>query len=164
MIKLLDNTGAHIDMSNINVKVENFYCILDWSNQNDVDFKFNLLDMLVQESWPVGVLKIGDAVIQLPLNWKIAVADRNCEYIEMIEITELRKRPFCAFGFDPLRGFYPEFLPIELIDRYPNMDILWPLLKNGHLLSYPIKKNCCIFICPPEVKIPDMLDIGKIFQ
>lgn len=164
MIKLLSNDGEIIDMNKINTNVENFYCYLDWSDPKDVDFKFNLLDMLIQESWPVAVLEIGNSTIQLPLNWKIAVADRNCEYIEMIEITELRKRPFSAFGFDPLHGFYPEFLPINLVDRYPSVDFLWPFMKNHQLLAYPINNKSSIFICPPEIKIPDMLDIGKIFQ
>ena len=57
---------------------------------------------------------------------------------------------FSVFSFNSLSSFSADFLPIEVVDVYQNVEWFAPKLKNGQFLSVPIddgeKPRCVYFI------------------
>jgi hypothetical protein len=62
----------------------------------------------------------------------------------------LNDRGFNVFEFNPLSSFSPSFLPVEIVDVYPEVTWHAPRLKNGQFLCVPIddgeKPRCIYFV------------------
>lgn len=149
------------------------YCILDYSNPNDsplyppVDFYFPQVVGLDQFAIQSYDLQIGPYRLQLPANWSIVIIDKDFGYMEIIEIKDLRDRPFTAFIMNPITGFMPDFGEIIHMNELPVISWHMPMLKNGHILAVPLenKKNpACIFCLHDTHRISESLDITKIFS
>lgn len=142
------------------------FCVLDYTNLQDVDFIFPPCIFLDVFSRPCADLQIGQYRIQLPLDWAILIADKNFGQMEMIELKDLRDRPFEAFILNPLTGYMPDFGEITHLNNFP--DVTWsvPKLKYGHILVVPLKAghNPPCILCAKDIhRLPDTLDITKIF-
>ncbi len=153
-------------MNEIPDQVEDLrYCVLDYSNQDDVDFFFIPLIFLDQFSRPAADISIAGYRITVPLDWSILIADKELGQIEIIELKHLNDREFEAFIYNPVAGYKPEFSEIIMENIYP--DIVWnvPKLKRGHILAVPLcgtKNPPCVFFVKDIAKLPEGLDISKI--
>lgn len=142
------------------------YCVLDYSNQNDVDFLFPPLVFLDVFSRPAADLRIGKHRIQVPLDWSIVIADKNMGTMEVIDLKHINDRDFQAFCFNPINGYMPSFYDIDIENIFPNVTWSVPKLKNGHLLAVPLSgglEPLCAFFLKDINKIPESLDITKLF-
>jgi len=158
------------------------YGILDYSNQTNVDFFWMPLIFLESFSAPAADLKIGPYRVQIPLDWSIVVGDKNSGDLEVISISHLNDRDFEMFCFNPISGFRPEFHKVEIVNVYPDLKWYFPKLKFGHLLVVPLLEhaivnqttrpdgkvieqviNPCIYTVRETNKIPESLDLTKIF-
>lgn len=154
------------------------YSVLDYSDQSNVDFFFVPMILLESFSSPAALLQIGPYQIQMPIDWAIIIGDKYVGDLEYIEIKKLNNRPFSAFVFNPISSFSANFYEINIIDIYPDIKWFFPKLKFGHILTIPIgeekqwpakrrpgerKTPDCIFGVRDINKLPDVLDIGKIF-
>lgn len=142
------------------------YCVLDYSNQNDVDFIFPPLVFLDVFSRPAADLRIGKFRIQVPLDWSIVIADKNMGNLEVIDLKHINDREFQAFCFNPINGYMPSFYDIDIENIFPNVTWSVPKLKNGHLLAVPLSQGAeplCAFFLKDVNKIPESLDITKLF-
>ena len=141
------------------------YCVLDYSDQKNVDYVFIPLLFLESFNSPAVDLKIGPYRVQMPIDWSIVIGDKHSGEVEVIELKKLNDRPFQAFGLNPISGFMPYFLDIEIINVYPDVKWFFPKLKFGHLLAVPLsfepKPIACFFV--KEIsKIPESLDITQM--
>ena len=52
----------------------------------------------------------------MPLDWNVVICDKEIGDPEIIPITQLNDRGFNVFIMNPITGFMPNFLPIEIIN------------------------------------------------
>ena len=155
-----------MDAISEHVETDLRYCVLDYSNQNEVDFLFPPLVFLDVFSRPSADLKIGPFRVQVPLDWSIVISDKNMGSMEVIDLKHINDREFQAFCFNPINGYMPSFYDIDIVNIFPNVSWSLPKLKNGHLLAIPLsmdKEPLCAFFVRDTNKIPEALDITKIF-
>jgi len=142
------------------------YCVLDYSNQADVDFLFFPLVFLDVFPRPAADLQIGKYRVQMPLDWSIVITDKHLGNMEIIELKQLNDRDFDAFVLNPIRGYAPQFLEVTIQNVFP--DVTWsiPKLKRGHILAVPLcdgDNPPCAYFVKDTNKLPDGLDISKVF-
>jgi hypothetical protein len=86
----------------------------------------------------------------MPIDWQILIGESDCGNLEVLPLTAINDRGFKAFQYNPLSGFRPEFLDIEIINVYHDVSWYAPKLKNGQLLCVPInnepKPPCVYFV------------------
>lgn len=175
-MRILTNDNVPFDMNNLPDEIDDLrYCVLDYSNSDDVDYYFVPLLFMESFTTPGALIQIGKYQVQLPIDWSIVIGDKHIGDLEIIEIHKLNDRPFSAFVNNPLASFAPAFYEITMLDVYPNIKWFCPKLKFGHILSVPIGENSqwpnfsqggpapdCCFIVRETNKLPDALDISKI--
>lgn len=142
------------------------YCVLDYSNQQDVDFYFIPLIFLDVFPRPAADLKIGPYRIQMPLDWSIVISDKDFGFIEIIELKHLNDRDFSAFALNPIKSYMPNFFEVTIENVFNDVTWNMPRLKYGHILAVPLHGGpnpLCAFFLKDTNKIPESLDITKIF-
>jgi len=166
-MRVLAETNRSFDMNALPVQIEDLrYCVLDYSDQNNVDFYFIPLVFLDVFPRPAADLQIGPYRLQVPLDWSIVIADKNFGNVEILEIKHLNDRPFEAFLLNPINGFMPSFEEITIENIFPDVTWNMPKLKYGHILAVPLTDKPappCAFFVREIQKLPDQLDITKIF-
>ena len=167
-MRILTPEGTAYNMEEVPNQVDDLrYCVLDYSNQADVDFYFIPIYMLDVFPRPAADLQIGPYRIQMPLDWSVVIADKHLGHMEIIELKHLNDRDFDVFVLNPITGYVPRFLEITIQNIFP--DVTWsiPKLKRGHLLAVPLhdgKDAPCAFFVKDTNKLPDGLDISKVFS
>ena len=142
------------------------YCVLDYTNQADVDLYFIPMVFLEKFSRPAADLQIGPYRIMMPLDWSVVIADKNFGYMEIIELKHLNDREFDVFAFNPISGYMPEFHEVSIQNIFPDYSWSMPKLKFGHILAVPLSEGPappCAFFVKDTNKLPDTLEITKIF-
>jgi hypothetical protein len=127
------------------------FCILDNSNPKDVDYFFIPLIFLESFNSPALVLKIGNNVLAMPVDWQILIGEPDQGDLEVIPLTSINDRGFSAFTFNPITSFRPEFVPIDVIDIYQDVKWYFPKLRPGQMLAVPLQENvksptCAYFV------------------
>ena len=142
------------------------YCVLDCSDKHNVDYIFVPLVFLESFNSPAAVLKVGDKLMNIPLDWSIIVCDPSVGDPEVLPITSLNDRGFKAFVFNPITGFVPDFDEVEIVNIYQEMKWYFPKLKNGHILAVPLS-DCsnekCIYFVKETSKIPEVLSTADLW-
>ncbi len=167
-MKILTNENRVVNMTDIpdTIDYDLRFCVLDYSNQNDVDFMFPPLFYKDVFSRPAADLRIGKYRVQIPLDWSIVISDKNMGNMEVIDLKHINDRDFQAFCYNPINGYMPSFLDIEIDNIFPNVSWNVPKLKHGHLLAVPLhdgNEPLCAFFVRDTNKIPESLDITKLF-
>ena len=148
-ILTLDNEPYNLE--NLPDEIDDLrFSILDNSNPQNVDYHYIPLIFLESFSAPALVLRIGDSVIKMPVDWQILIGEKDHGDLETLPLTSINDRGFNAFEFNPLSSFRPDFLPIEILDIYHDVTWYAPRLKNGQFLCVPIddghKPRCVYFV------------------
>jgi len=85
---------------------------------------------------------------------------------EVVSLMSLNDRGFAAFCFNPITGYTPKYLDIQMTNIYTDVKWYAPKLKFGHLLVVPINDgenpDCALFVKEAN-KIPEQLDINEIW-
>lgn len=144
---------------------EIYYCVLDYSNIDDVDYHFLPMVFIEDFSKACVELKIGENIVQIPLPWSILISEQELGDVELLPFIEFHGRDFDAFTFNPCTGFMPEFMPIEIINIY--QDVRWcvPSMKPEQLLAIPIttgKNPQCAFFAESKNKFPEEIDVRHL--
>ena len=124
------------------------FSILDNSDPLNPDYHWVPLIFLESFNSPALVLRIGKDIIKMPIDWQILIGEPDCGNLECLPLTSINDRGFKAFQFNPLTGFRPSFLDIEILDVYHDVNWYSPKLKNGQLLCVPLgdeEKPPCIY-------------------
>lgn len=166
-MKILTNENQAYSLNQIpDVIGDVRYCVLDYSDQANVDYYFMPLIFLESFNSPCVDIKIGPYNIQMPLDWSVVIGDINLGELEVMPLIYLNDKDFDVFAFNPISGYMPRYLKFEILNIWPDVKWYFPKLKNGHLLSVPLTDGaeplCALFI-KDIGKIPESLDIRKIF-
>jgi hypothetical protein len=129
-------------MTEIPDEVEDLrFCVFDNSNPKEPDYFFIPLIFLESFNSPALVLKIGDDIIRMPVDWQILIGEHDLGDLEVVPLTSINDRGFSAFEFNPLTSFKPTFKPVEVIDIYQDVKWYFPKLRPGQMLAIPLKGN-----------------------
>jgi len=99
------------------------FCVLDNSDPKNPDYFFIPLIFLESFNSPALVLKIGDNIIKMPLDWQLLIGEPDLGDLEVVPLTSINDRGFSVFAFNPLGSFRPEFFPVEVVDIY--QEVKW---------------------------------------
>lgn len=165
-MKILTPDNISVDLNRIPSNADGLqYGVLDYSDPRDVDYYFLPLFFLDTYPRPAADLQIGKYRIQVPLDWSIVIVEKNIGQVEVLEIKNINDREFDAWGFNPINGFSPEFMPINVLNIYPDVNWYVPKLKNGHVLVVPLEDKyspmCALFVKDVN-KLPEQLDISNL--
>jgi hypothetical protein len=143
------------------------YCVFDYSNPENPDYYFIPLIFLENFHAPAVVLQIGEYTVQMPLDWSILVCDDEYSDLEIMPLTSLNDRGFHTMVFNPLRHMVPRPKEVNIVNLYKDVKWFFPKLKNGNILVVPIEDkptpNCVLFV-KDSAKLPDVIDIGSLFE
>jgi hypothetical protein len=114
------------------------FAILDNSNPKEPDYFYIPLIFLESFASPSLVLKIGKHVIKMPLDWHVLIGEEELGDLEAMQLTSINDRDFKVFEFNSLSSTRAEFLPIEVVDIYNEVQWYSPKLKNGQYLAVPL--------------------------
>jgi hypothetical protein len=150
-MKILTNYNTTFNLNQIPDNAEDIrFGVLDYSDQANVDYYFIPLIFLESFNSPALVLKIGNSVIKMPIDWQLLIGEPDLGDLEVVPLTSINDRGFKAFQFNPLTSFRPSFLDIEIVDVYQEMSWYAPKLKNGQMLCVPVtegdRPDCVYFV------------------
>lgn len=151
-MKILTLENRSYDLNNLPKELTEDirYSVLDNSDPKDPDYFFVPLIYLESFSSPAVVLQIGKYQVQMPLEWSMVVGSPEDGDLEILPLTSLNDRGFDTYVFNPLTGFRPEFMPVDVINVYQDVKWYFPKLKAGHLLTVPLHDGpeppCAYFI------------------
>lgn len=166
-MKILTVENTTYELDDIPETVDDLrYGILDYTNPKNVDYYFIPLIFLESFYSPAAVLQIGKHTISVPLDWSIVICDAEVGDPEVVSLMSLNDRGFKTFAINPITGFQPKYLDINMVNIYT--DVKWhaPKLKFGHLLCIPLSDepgSDCVLLVKEANKIPEVLDIGDIW-
>jgi hypothetical protein len=152
-LRILTLDNKSFDLNNLPDEVDDSmrFAVLDNSNPNEPDFFFQPLIFLESFNAPAMVLKIGEQVIQVPLDWCIVVGCKESgNDLEVIPLTSITDRGFDCFLFNPMTSYTFNFNKVEIINIY--MDVKWyfPKMKTGQILAIPLTDElnplCAFFV------------------
>ena len=164
-ILTLDNTTY--EMNDIPDEVEDLrFCVFDNSDPKEPDYFFIPLIFLESFNSPALVLRIGDNVIKMPVDWQILIGEPDLGDLEVVPLTSINDRGFNVFCFNPRSSFKPEFFPIEIVDIYQDVKWYFPKLKPGQLLAIPLTlgdKPLCAYFVKDISRQSEVIDYSKVF-
>lgn len=163
-ILTLENTSY--EMTEVPDEVEDLrFCVFDNSNPKDPDYFFIPLIFLESFNSAALVLRIGEDIIRMPVDWQILIGEPDLGDLEVVSLTSINDRGFNVFTFSPLSGFSPEFKPVEVIDIYQDVKWYFPKLKPGQMLAVPLKENAkgpmCAFFVKDITRQSEIVDYSK---
>ena len=166
-MKILTLDNSAYNLKNLPEEIDDLrFAILDNSNPQSVDYHYIPLIFLESFNSPALVLRIGDTQIKMPLDWQILIGEPDMGDLETLPLTSINDRGFNAFEFNPLSGFRPSFLDIEILDVYHDVTWYAPRLKNGQFLCVPIDdspKPRCIYFVKEVSRNCEIVDYNQAF-
>lgn len=164
-MNILTNENTTFSMNNVNTEVDVSYGILNYSDPKNVDYMF--VPLLFLETFNISSidLRIGPYRVKMPSDWHIIIGDKHSGEMELLALNQINDREFDAFVFNPITGFYPQFLEIEVMNIFP--DVKWniPRMGNGNLLAVPLEEKPnpqCAYFVKEVNKLPATLDITQM--
>jgi hypothetical protein len=142
------------------------FAILDNSTPANVDYYYIPLIFLETFNSPALVLRIGNKSIKMPVDWQILIGEQEHGDLETLPLSSLNDRGFNAFQFNPLSSSSPTFLPIEILDIYPDVTWYAPRLRNGQFLCVPIddsEKPRCVYFVKEVSRNCEVVDYNQAF-
>jgi len=104
--------------------------------------------------------------LNVPADYQILIGEPSHGDMEINTVTSLSGRHFHAYTMNPLTGFRPEYLHIEVEEVLPSIKWFMPKMKVGQLLCVPIDskpKSPCIYLVrdiPKSLEIVRLSDAG----
>jgi len=98
-ILTLDNRS--FEMNEIPDEVEDLrFCVLDNSDPKEPDYFYIPLIFLESFNSPALVLKIGDSIIKMPVDWQLLIGEPDLGDLEVVPLTSINDRGFSVFCFN----------------------------------------------------------------
>lgn len=166
-IKILTNENKSYELDAIPEEVDDLrFCVLDNSNPKTPDYFFMPLIFLESFNAPALVLKIGEHVLKMPVDWQILIGEPDLGDLEIVPLTSVNDRGFKAFTINPLSSYRPAFADIEILEIYQDVKWYFPKLKNNQLLTVPLSdddKPMCVFFIKDVSRQCEVVDISKVW-
>lgn len=142
------------------------FCVLDMSNNKEIDYFYLPLIFLESFYAPAAVLNIGGMELSMPLDWSVMVCDEEMNEAEVMPIARLNDRGFKCFSYNPFNDLVPTPMDIEIVNIYTDVKWFFPKLKNGTMLVCPTRQGftppCGMFV-KELTKLPKTIHIGDLF-
>ena len=165
-ILTLDNTSYNLNNLPEELEEDLRFSVLDNSDVENPDFFFIPLIFLESFSSPAVVMEILGNEVMMPVDWHLAVGDRNTgNDLEVLPLTSLNDRGFDAFLFNPLKSYQADYAEVKITNFYNDVKWYFPKMKNGQLLSVPISEGenpMCAFFVKDISRQLEMIDFGKL--
>ena len=164
-ILTLENTKYELDVLPEEVDDMRF-SVMDNSDPANPDHLWIPLIFLESFNSPALVLNIGGNQIKMPMDWQGLIGEPEVGNLEVLPLTAINDRGFKAYNFNPLSGFRPDFLDIEIVDVYNDVNWYCPKLKNGQLLTVPLQdgnKPDCVYFVKEISRNCEVVQYDKIF-
>jgi len=165
-MKILNEHNQPFDLNQLPERVDDLrYCVLDYSDRDQVDYYWPPLVFLDIFHAPCADLRIGDHNVQMPLDWHVVVGDRHAGDLEVVRLMDVMDKQFEVFAFNPLAGFMPDFLSIEIVNVFTDVKWCFPKLKQAHFLAVPVQNtmnSTCVYFIKDVGKQFDVLDIRQM--
>jgi len=142
------------------------FAILDNSTPSDVDFFYIPLIFLETFNSPALVLRVGDKVVKMPVDWHILIGEQYHGDLEALPLSSLNDRGFTAFQYNPMSSFSPTFLDIEIMDIFPEVTWYAPRLRNGQFLCVPLEEGPnprCVYFIKEVSRNSEVVDYSQVF-
>lgn len=167
-MKILNlDTNSSYNLENLPEEIDDLrFAILDNSNPSNVDYHYIPLIFLESFNSSAVVLRAGDRLVKMPLDWQILIGEPEFGDLETVKLESITDRGFRAFEFNPLSSFRPTFLDIEIVDVYQDVTWFAPRLKNGQFLCVPVDdddKPRCIYFVKEISRNCEIVDFGQCF-
>jgi hypothetical protein len=164
-MKILTLDNKSYDLETLPEEVDDMrFAILDNSNPADPDYHYIPLIFLESFNSPALVLKIGEYVIRMPMDWQILIGEPDVGDLEVLPLTSINDRGFKVFQFNPLSSFRPSFPDIEIVDVYHEVTWYAPKLKNGQMLCVPLNNDLkpeCVYFVKDISRNCEIVDYNK---
>lgn len=152
-MRLLTLENTSYELNDIPEEVNDVrFCVLDNSDPKDPDYFWIPLIFLESFNSPALVLKIGNNILKMPMDWQMLIGEPDLGDLEVVPLTSINDRGFSVFAFNPLSSFRPEFFPVEVIDIYQDVKWYFPKLKPGQMLAIPLESDSVKPLCAYFVK------------
>ena len=150
-MRILTLDNQPFDLDHLPEEVDDMrFAILDNSNPQNVDYHYIPLIFLESFNSPALVLRIGNNIVKMPVDWQVLIGEPDFGDLEVIPLTSINDRGFSVFTFNPLKSFKPEFFPVEIVDIYHDTKWYFPKLRPGQLLAIPLTSGdnpvCAYFV------------------
>lgn len=166
-MRILTLDNEHFNLETLPDEIDDLrFAILYNSNPQNVDYHYIPLIFLESFNSPALVLKIGDTIVKMPVDWQILIGEPEMGDLETLPLTSINDRGFKAFEFNPLSAFRPSFLDIEILDIYHDVTWYAPRLKNGQFLCVPIDdgvKPRCVYFVKEVSRNCEIIDYNQAF-
>ncbi len=164
-MKILTLENRPYDLDNLPEEVDDMrFAILDNSDPTNPDYHYIPLIFLESFTAPALVLRIGEHVIRMPMDWQVLIGEPDLGDLEVLALTSINDRGFRVFEFNPLTSYRPSFPEIEILDVYHEVTWYAPKLKNGQLLTVPVHDGtqpACIYFVKDISRNCEVVDYGK---
>ena len=131
-MRILKLEDTAYEMNEIPDEVDDLlFGILDNSDPQNPDYFFRPLIFLESFNAPALVLDIAGHRIKMPVDWKILIGEPDYGDLEMANLSSLNDRGFKAFSFNPISGFAADYLPIDIVDLYTDVNGFFQNLNRG---------------------------------
>jgi hypothetical protein len=164
-ILTLDNTAY--ELNEIPDEVEDMrFAVLDNSDPRSPDYFYIPLIFLESFNSPALVLRIGNNVIKMPVDWHVLIGEPDLGDLEVVPLTSINDRGFSVFCFNPLSSFRPEFAHIEIVDIYQDVKWYFPKIKSGQILAVPLTDDDnppCAYFVKDISRQSEFMDYGSVW-
>ena len=155
------------EMNEIPDEVEDLrFAILDNSDPKNPDYFFIPLIFLESFNSPALVLRIGNNIVKMPVDWQVLIGEPDFGDLEVIPLTRLNDRSFKAFTFNPLSSSMPSYESIQILDVYQDVKWYFPKLRSGQMLAIPLNDSehpPCAYFVKEISKQSEVVDITKVW-
>ncbi len=169
-MKILTLNNRSFDLNELPEEIDEDirFSVLDNSNPHEPDFFFMPLIFLESFNSPAILLNVGGYEVQMPLDWCMIVGDKDSGLDpEVLPLTSLNERGFDAFVFNPVKGFKPEYMPIEIVNIYQDVKWYFPKLKPGQMLAVPLETGVesplCAFFVKDISRQSEIVNYSKVW-
>jgi hypothetical protein len=167
-MRLLTLENTSYELNEIPEEVDDIrFCVLDNSDPKEPDYFFIPLIFLESFNSPALVLKIGDSIVKMPIDWQLLIGEKEQGDLEVVPLTSINDRGFSAFAFNPRTSFRPEFFPVEVIDIYQDVKWYFPKLKPGQMLAVPLEtgvdKPLCVYFVKDISRQSEVVNYTKVW-
>ena len=167
-MRLLTLENTSYELNDIPEEVNDVrFCVLDNSDPKDPDYFWIPLIFLESFNSPALVLKIGNNILKMPMDWQMLIGEPDLGDLEVVPLTSINDRGFSVFAFNPLSSFRPEFFPVEVIDIYQDVKWYFPKLKPGQMLAIPLEsdsvKPLCVYFVKDISRQSEVVNYTKVW-
>lgn len=135
-ILMPDNTSFNLNQPSSKL-IDSKMCVFDYANKEDIDFYMKKITTFISYRYPSVELLVGDKYhLELPLNWRVMIADSHDYICQLVGIEELLHFPNDTVIFNPYYIMSPKWVSLKILKVNPQ-----PI---EHFVPKLPKKNCLV--------------------